>query len=238
MNFSGNNRVVSKKYWKLFHKDGYGEKQLTEALKDRAKFDENGELTFGTLHQYADMTELDEKPFSKALLEEVPKEPKSFDAAMAYINDFRQNSQFSGEFMPVFTIDEHGKCLLSVAPKNEANEEALNEEVRKLCVRDRITYYLNKAGVAADFIDAGDSRYSTEGNIDQAADGLYHLITIGNGSVKSVDEDYAEEAGHFVFAALGKHPLTQRLYKLLKNDDVRKEIIKKIDPEGNKELGI
>lgn len=236
MKYSGNNRPVSKKYWKLFHKGGYAEKDLIEMLGDQAKFDENEELTFGTLHKYADMQELGEDAFPQALQSEIPKKPQTFDGAMAFLNDFKQNSQFYGEYMPSFTINEKGQCLLQVVPKNENNEKALFEEVRKLCVRDRLVFYLNRAGVAVDFIDKEDSRYSTEINIDQAADGLYHLINIGNGSV-DINADLAEEAGHFAYASLGQNPLVQRLSQILKDPKVREEIKQSIDPEKSKVYG-
>jgi len=121
-------------------------------------------------------------------------------------------------------------------PKNEANEKALYEEVRKLCVKDRLAFYLNRAGVAVDFIDGKNSRYSTELNIDQAADGLYHLIAIGNEST-DMNADFAEEAGHFVFASLGQNPLVKRLSQILKDPQVRQEIKQTIDPEGYKVYG-
>jgi len=75
MKYSGNNRVISKKYWKLFHKGGYAEKDLIEMLGKEARLDENEELTFGTLHKYVDMQELGEEPFSQALQSEIPKVP-------------------------------------------------------------------------------------------------------------------------------------------------------------------
>jgi len=108
MKYSGNNRVISKKYWKLFHKGGYAEKDLIEMLGKEARLDENEELTFGTLHKYADMQELGEEPFSQALQSEIPKEPQSFDGAISFLNEFKQNSQFYGEYMPSFTINEKG----------------------------------------------------------------------------------------------------------------------------------
>lgn len=234
MRYSGHNYNLSKQYWKLFHKDGYAEQELKNLLGDKAKFDENGEFTFGTLHRYADMTEIEEKEFSEKLQNEIPKGPKSFDQAMAFLNDFRQNSQFYGEYMPYFTV-EKGKCHLTVVPKNEANKKKLNEEVRKLSVKERIVFYLNRAGVAADFIDGGSSRYSTE-NIDQAADGLYHLVRIASG--EQVTEDMAEEAGHFAFAAMGDNPIAKRLLKLMQDDATKIQVLKYLDPSEAKDLGV
>lgn len=236
MKYSGNNRNVTKEYWKNFHKGGYLEQNLKDMLGDKAKFDENGEFTFGTLHQYTGMTEIGEKELSQSLLAEIPKGEKTFDEAMAFLKEFRENSQFAEEFMPTFTVNKKGKCELAVVPKNEANALALDEQVRKLSVKERILYYLQRSGVAVDFIDKGNSQYTTE-NIDKAADGMYHLISILNGEESNVEEALAEEAGHFAFAAMGNHALAERLLSILQNEETRNEILNELDPEHHKELG-
>ena len=205
---------------KEFYRVGTDEKFL-DRVRDKAKFDENGQITFNSLRKLANIDIKQEK-----LLADLNKDISSglmdYEKALGKLTDFNRNSQFNDEFMA--TIKKVGNQYeLSVVPKNSANQAALEQEISNRTLRDRLMYHLNKAGVSVEFFENDDKengRYSTV-NARKTADGMYNLIRVAHG--EKLTSALAEEAGHFAVASLGNSPLVERLTSLL-TPDVQKKI--------------
>lgn len=217
--------VVESKLWKdLFHhlsdrgltKEYYRvgtDSKFLDKVRDKAKFDENGEITFNSLRKLANINIKQEKLLA-TLNKDIGSGIMDYNDALGKLTNFNRDSQFKDEYMA--TIKKVGdKYELSVVPKTKANQASLEQEIANRTLRDRLMYHLNKAGVSVEFLendDREDGRYSTV-NAKRAADGMYNLIRVAKG--EHLTATLAEEAGHFAVAALGKSPLVERFTNLL-----------------------
>lgn len=212
------NRGLAKEYYSVGTN-----KDFLDGVKDRAQFDENGEITFASLLKLANI-DLREEALLNNLNREIKAGKYDYPQAISRLQSFNRNSQFKDKYMATIKYSNDGKFELKVIPRTTADESALHEEIRKRSLQERLMYHLNKAGVDVSFIERDDrlkGRYSTV-NADKTADGLYQLIRIVNGD--SVTETLAEEAGHFVIGALGNSPLVNRLMEIL-TPEVQKEAL-------------
>ena len=200
---------------KEFYRVGTDESFL-DKVRDKAKFDENGEITFNSLRKLAKIDIKQEKLLS-TLNKDIGSGLMEYDDALGKLTSFNRDSQFNDEYMA--TIKKVGNQYeLSVVPKTKANQAALEQEIANRTLRDRLMYHLNKAGVSVEFFnndDKVDGRYSTV-NAKKAADGMYNLIRVAHG--EHITPVLAEEAGHFAVASLGNSPLVERLTNLLTPD--------------------
>ena len=218
LHYTSNNRELAKEYYGV----GINPKFL-DKVQDKAKFDENGEITFQSLRKLAKLN-VGKDILLNTLNKDIGSGIYDYNEAMTRLQSFNRNSQFNDEFMATITSTKDGKYNLSVVERNPSNEIALNREVSNRTLQDRIKYYLNKAGVSIEFIENDEKvngRYSTK-NAKKTADGLYQLIQVANG--KNVTGVLAEEAGHFAIGALGNSPLVERLMRLL-TPEVQKQIV-------------
>lgn len=214
--------------------------EFLDRVRDKAKFDENGEITFSSLRKLANIN-ISQEQLLQTLNKQIGSGTYDYSQAVAKLQSFNRNSQFKDEFMATIKFNNEGKYELSVVPKNSANEAALHEEIRKRSLQERIMYHLTKAGVSVDFIEKDDrtgGRYSTI-NAQRTADGLYQLIRVVNG--ESVTANLAEEAGHFVIGALEDSPLVKRLMELLTPEVQREALGNELDdkvlgPDGRREV--
>lgn len=221
------NRELAKKYYRIGTN-----KEFLDAVNNRAKFDENGEITFNSLRKLAKINIKQEEILAK-LNKEIGADIHTYQDAITKLTDFNRNNQFKENYMA--TISREGnKYKLQVVPRTSSTEASLEKEISDRTLMDRIMYRLNKAGVSVEFLEEDskyEGRYSTV-NAKKAADGLYNLIKVAKG--ERVTEHLAEEAGHFAIGALGKSPLVQRLTALL-TPEVQKEILG--DEYNTKALG-
>ena len=209
--------------------------EFLDKVRDKAKFDENGEITLPSLISLANI-DIPQQRLLATLNRDIKAGSYTYSDAVAKLQSFNRNNSFKDRFMATLKYDETtGKFNLSVVPRN-ANEEAkLQKEISNRSIQERIMYYLNKAGVSVEFIEQDDKkggRYSTI-NAEKTADGLYSLIKIAKG--EDVTAALAEEAGHFAVGALGNSPLVKRLMELL-TPEVQKRILG--DEYSEKELGL
>lgn len=204
---------------KEFYKVGTDNRFL-DKVKDKAQFDENGEITFNSLRKLAKIDVKQEKLIA-TLNDDIGSGIMEYDDAITKLLDFNRNSQFKDDYMATIKKKDN-KYELFIVPKTTANQVALEQEVSNRTLRDRILYHLNKAGVSTEFLEKDDKengRYSTI-NAKRTADGLYNLIRVAKG--EHLTESLAEEAGHFAIASLGNSPLVQRLINSLTPEAQRK----------------
>lgn len=236
--------VVESKLWKdlLHHLSDRGltkeyyrvgtDSKFLDKVRDKAKFDENGEITFNSLRKLANINIKQEKLLA-TLNKDIGSGIMDYNDALGKLTNFNRDSQFKDEYMA--TIKKVGdKYELSVVPRTKANQASLEQEITNRTLRDRLMYHLNKAGVSVEFLendDREDGRYSTV-NARRTADGMYNLIRVAKG--EHLTATLAEEAGHFAVAALGKSPLVERLTNLL-TPEVQQRIFG--DEYGSKVMG-
>lgn len=193
--------------------------RFLELAGDTLQYDENGEVTVKSLIDVTGDSFSDDAVVKK-LNKEIESGEYSFEAAISKLVSFNKDNPWNKEYMATLTR-KGDKYELSVVKRTQSKEKQLNKVVKNQSLKDRLTYYLQQSGVAVDFIDGPDSRYTTE-NIDKAADGLYHLIKVSRGSTTSTE--FAEEAGHFAVGAMSSSPLVERLMSLL-SEDVQRSIL-------------
>lgn len=205
--------------------------EFLNEVKGKAKYDENGEITFESLRQLSNMNLSEEELIAK-LDKEIGAGTMDYQQAIAKVKEFNANSQFNDRFLATATYNNKGQYELHITKKTPGKIAELQKTIEKQELRDKLLSQLRSHGVGVVFTEGnGGGRYSTV-NVEQAADGLYNLIQVSHG--EHVNSDLAEEAGHFAVAALGHSPLVNRLMNLL-NEDVQKEILG--DEYGVKDLG-
>lgn len=227
LHYTSNNRELTKEYY------GVGTNQeFLDKVQGEAKFDENGEITLQSLRELTDLkTHVEDKALLDMLNKDIGDGVYDYEEAMPKLQYFNRNSQFNDEFLATLEQTKDGKYRLHVVKNNRANLNALTKTISDRTLQDRILYYLNRAGVDVEFIEHDEKvggRYSTK-NAKRTADGLYRLIQVAKG--EHIDEDLAEEAGHFAVGALGNSPLVTRLMNLL-TPEVQKKLIGSKEIEG------
>ena len=214
LEYSSNDRSFAKELYRVALDPSFIEK-----VRDKAQFDENGEITLKSLLELT-KTNIEQEKILKSLNKEVGAGTFDFTTAVQKIQGFNRESEWKSNY--IATIQEKdGKYVVSVQPRTAAVEQALAKTISNQTLQNRLINVLAQHGVAVDFLQEGNSRYSTA-NAVQNADGLYHLIQVVNG--EHVTEELAEEAGHFAVAALGDSPLVQRLMSLL-TPEVQREAL-------------
>lgn len=196
-------------------------KDFIDMVADRVKFDENGEMTFDS---YKDVVGMEENTkLSETLNKDAGAGEYDYNEAIERLQTFNKTNPYRKSYMATINPTKTG-YRLSVVKRTPAQESKLEDVIHKQSLQDRIIFYLNRAGVAVDFVQNGNregGRYSTE-NAVRTSDDLYHLIEVAHG--EHLTEDLAEECGHFVIGAMGYNPLVERLQNLL-NEDVQKQIL-------------
>ena len=210
-------RSLAKEYYYVGTDKGF-----LDRVRDKAKFDENGEITFSSLKRLAKINVKQEREL-EVLNKNIKAGVYSYEDAISKVVDFNRNNDLNDNYMATI-VKEGNKYRLSVIPRTKSKEAELERTVQDRSLRDRIIYHLNKAGVSVEFLENDDKvegRYSTI-NAEKTADGLYQLIQVANG--KKATATLAEEAGHFAIGALGNSPLVERLMKIL-TPEVQKKIL-------------
>lgn len=157
----------------------------------------------------------------EAFLSFLNKQYKSGDydvtEALARAQSFT-TSEFSKNYIPSLVWTKEGKVHIEYVQKNQTSETALRNFYKRYNLQQRIINTLKNLGVNVTFLENNEGylgRYSTE-NAEKTHDGLYNLIRVLNG--EDVLESLAEEAGHFVYAALEGDVLIDRLNNALTED--------------------
>lgn len=240
-----NDEVVTSKLWKDANRftEDRGEakqyyavgtnEQFVDSVRDQADFDENGQITFESVERLSGLN-LSQQKILKTLNRDVNAGKYAFNEAMPRLQQFNRESQYNKRYMATVTQDK-GEYQLQVVERTPQNEIALENTIKNRNLQDTLIDRLKELGVAVDFLQEGDrygGRYSTE-NAEKTADGLYHLVKVVRG--EKIEENLAEEAGHFAIGALGKSPLVQRLMELL-TPEIQRQLLG--DEYESKNLGM
>lgn len=212
-----NNRESAKGYYKVGT-----DSQFLEKVKDKAEFDENGEITFNSLRKLANI-DIKEENLLGTLNKKIKSGLYEYNEAVTRMNSFNRNSGFKEDYMATI-VQNDGKFHLSVIPRTASAEADLQTLVENRTLRDKLIYHLSRAGVEVEFFEKEDGvngRYSTI-NAKKTAHGMYQLIKVAKG--EKLTETLAEEAGHFAVGSLGNSPLVQRLINTL-TPEVQKKIL-------------
>lgn len=180
---------------------------------NHVELDEYGELT---LESYANAVHLD---VQDSIIRDINRQLQSdkvlpFMDASNKMNAFnRSNTEHPG-YMATIVKHKNGYTVQAVKRTQQAENE-LKSIVKNQTIQNKLIYHLNKAGVSVRFLQAGNSRYSTE-NATQTVKGLYDLIDwLQSNGV----QELSEEAGHFVVGATRGTPLNDRFLQLVEKLD-------------------
>lgn len=213
------NRDIAKEYYAVGT-----DSDFLSRVGNQAKYDENGEITFQSLVKLAEI-DFNKDKVKDILNKDIEAGTYDYTDAISRLQSFNRNNPYRDNYLASIMEREDGKVELRVVEKNKANEANLNKVIANRSLKDRIMYYLNRAGADVSFMQEGskeyDNRYSTI-NAQRTADGLLQLIEVSKGN--KADESLAEEAGHFAIGALGKSPLVARLTGML-TPELQQEIM-------------
>lgn len=213
------NRDIAKEYYAVGT-----DSEFLSRVGNQAKFDENGEITFQSLMKLAEIN-LDKDRVKSILNKDIEAGVYDYTDAIPRLQSFNRNNPYRDNYLATLIEREDGKVELKVLERNKTNEANLNKVIANRSLKDRIMYFLNRAGADVTFMQEGskeyDNRYSTV-NAQRTADGLIQLIEVSQG--KKAEEGLAEEAGHFAIGALGKSPLVNRLTGML-TPELQQEIM-------------
>lgn len=199
------------------------DKEFLSKVADKAEFDENGEITFKSLKNLADIN-LEEERIKSILTKDLNSGVYEYNEAIPRLASFNRNNPYNDKYMATIEVRNDGKVELRVVERNTKNESDLNNVIANRSLRDRIKYYLNLAGADYTFLDKDskiNGRYSTL-RAEQNAQSLWQLIKVANN--EKFDESLSEEAGHFAVGALGNNPLVQRLINSVSDENVQRSI--------------
>ena len=204
------NRETSKEFYTV----GTSQEFL-DRVGSEAKFDDNGEITFQSLRNLAKI-DLGTEKVKRTLNADIGAGTYEYSEAVPRLQTFNRSNPYNDRYLATLVQREDGKVELKIVENNKTNLAKLKEVVSNRSLKDRIMFYLNRAGADASFMTEGDksysNRYSTK-NATRTADGLIQLIEVSEGN--KANEALAEEAGHFAIGALGKSPLVARLTQML-----------------------
>lgn len=196
--------------------------EWVNSVSDKAKFDENGEITLHSLSKLANLN-FNKQRELKTLNRQIGKGEYGFAEALQKAREFNQ-SEYGDDFLATVKLKSDEGDLnvyeLSVVENTPENRAELERQVGNKKKIESVVDTLASYGVKADFVDNPgiyDGKYSTE-NADTVIDGLVSLIKVSKNSYNS-DAVLIEEASHFAIAALHDSPSVKRLLELCKNKD-------------------
>lgn len=236
LHYTSGNRELSKEYYAV----GTNDKFLSQ-VRDAEEFqtDENGEITFKALRSLAKM-DLETDKVLQVLNKDFGQGEYAYEKAVRKVQEFNQNNSWNDRMMATMAPSGNGRYFVSIVPQTKTvlntegkkvvegntvtEQKKLHDVVRNEELERKIKGLLKHHGVSVKFLegDRQGGRYSTE-NVTAMENGLYGLIEINEAGHTS--QVLAEEAGHFVVAALGDNPLVQRLEKLLGDPAMQKEAL-------------
>ena len=188
-------------------------KSFLATVGDKAKYDENGQIT---AHSFLKLAEMNDE-----LSEEYKRLADNYNGKVEQTKLDGVVTKFNGEQ----AVDDY-------VPRVKSNGESYNvtivrrtedavEELENMLEKDRLTNKLRdrlkSLGVAYDFVGRMNynGRFSTE-NAKLAVDGLHHLIELSTGT-DNVNDALVEEAAHLAVVATRDSTLTARLINAINN---------------------
>lgn len=203
------NRDLQKKYYEIAIKP-----EFIQNNKESLQFDENGEVTIKSLIKVANINVKNEQVLQH-LNKQIDSGNYSYSEAINKVTAFNRFNEFSGDYIAILTPSGAGKYKVQVQRRTPDTEQALKDVVKEMSIRDTIMYRLRQMGVSVEFLDKDSQEASSYNTVNprKSVDGYEALIKIAEG--KDITSELAEEAGHFIFGAMGNNELVQRMTKLL-----------------------
>lgn len=242
LSFTSNNRGEAVRLYQTTKSQ-----QFIQQSRGNLTLDGNGEPTFKSL---LDNTNISDYISERQVLDKLNKDighyekggsvPKytpdttpNFGSLVDKAIRFNKESEFSDSYVALVnrTIDaETGKKLLNIVVRKKTNSNAsvANNMEYNQRLNTRLREILNSHGVAVGALIELEQREGARGVTDfnvarEAADGLVELIRLAQGS--EGERVLPEEFAHFALAAMGDHPLVNRLINLIQSKGLAEEII-------------
>lgn len=203
-----------------------------ELSKD-IQLNNQGEITLESLLNNYDIRQFLPKDFEEKLLNnfnivETGYTVETYHDLLGKCEELN-NSMYGNNYYATVKI-ENGKITPVInykTTKSKYNKE--QEEQRKAVeLYNKIVPILNNWGIKIDALTDAEERLSVNGivdfdSIEKATDGFYHIIRLAKGI--QGDEALPEELGHVIYRALEDSPLMQRVYNIIKNNNLAGEIL-------------
>lgn len=219
--FTDNNRTLTQQYYALGT-----DSRFLENVRNKAIFDENGEITFESLRKLAKLKFSNDDVFDK-VSSSIRATSLTFDEALNSINSFNSNSQFKNEYLATITEASNGTYSVTLVNKTKDSVKKLEDILKKKELQDFLIQKLNELGVNVEFLETSRYRgqYSTRPEDVEAIEKnyrtVYTLIRIAkNLPIDKQNKALAKEIGHFVIGAMKDTSLLNRLEEALKPDVV------------------
>ena len=218
MKFTNNNRPLTQQYYALGTNTNF-----LDSVRSRAKFDENGQITFVSLKKLAKL-KVSEDDIIKKVRVSFRNSNLTFEDAVDSVNRFNKDSQFKNKLLATIIEDSDGTYTVDVVARTKANETVLREMLKQKTLRDFLINQLRSLHCNVEFLENVSYRgqYDTT-NIERLYDGTYTLIRIAKGlPIELQNKVLSKEIGHFVVGVLGNdNKLIERLDKALSQDVVK-----------------
>lgn len=232
IDFTNNNRPLTQQYYALGTNTNF-----LDSVRSRAKFDENGQITFASLKKLAKL-KVSEDDIIKKVRVSFRNSNLTFEDAVDSVNRFNQNSQFKDKLLATIIEDSDGTYTVDVVARTKANETILNTLLKQKTLKDFLINQLKSLHCNVEFVENVSFRgqYDTT-EIEKLYDGTYTLIRIAKGlPIELQNRVLSKEIGHFVVGVLGDdNKLIERLDKALSQDVVKAYVAKY---EADSVLGI
>lgn len=201
--FTGNDRETTKQYYQVGT-----DAQFITNLGDKAVYDDNGELTFACLKEFAGL-KVDKVAMINGLNTNLEAGNYAFDEALNRIKNFNEHDGSKNKYLATMQAQEGGNFRIHVVEKNDVNIGALEKQIHNKLLKDNLEQLLTQHGLNSDFLnDPKNILYHTE-NITDIVEGVYQMLKVSQG-VK-VSEELATKAGKIILNTLKNSPFVDRL---------------------------
>lgn len=230
MTFTNSNRFLSRQYYKLGTNPEY-----LNLIKDKATFDENGEITFESLRKIAKLRFKNDE-----ILEKVRGSFRASgltqDEAIQRVDEFNRESQFKKRYLATFNEETDGTYTIDVVHRNKVNEQILKDSVKAQRLKTFLVEKLRELHCNVEFIENAPFRgqYNSINLLEKYYNSAYTLVRIAKGLPLDIQNKVlSKEIGHFVVGVLGReNNLIKRLKQELSKDGVLEAYIRKYENES------
>ena len=202
-----------------------------------------GELELKSLLENYDIIHFLPKNFEEKLLnnfnlQESNYTVEKYHEMIQQCEDLNSSIYGSNYFATVKIENNNIVPVLNYKKENNSFNKEREEQRKAVDLYNKIVPILERWGIKIDALTDAEERLSDGGivdftSIEKATDGFYHLIRLSKGI--QGDEALPEEFGHVVYRALEDSPLMQRVYNLIKNNNLAGEILGINEQDYNKD---
>ena len=147
-------RTVANEYYEVGTNQSF-----LDIVKDKAEFDENGEITFKSLKKFAKIKINEEQILCKLKERFSIKECTSIEGIQA-VTAFNKNNPFNSEYLAILIPTETNSYRVDIVKNTSKNRSKLVNTIKHANKRDRILYRCRELGVDVNFLSENSKDYN------------------------------------------------------------------------------